>query len=385
MTPSLNACPVCGENSIEMFFEMQNIPVHCNVLHNSRESATGIRKGNLQLGFCTVCGHIYNYAFDTTLVTYTQAYENSLHFSPRFQRYAEKLANDLIDKHNLHNKTIIEIGCGKGDFLRLICEMGYNKGIGFDESGQPDLIEEKSDLVTVIQDFYSDKYLKYKPDFVCCRHVLEHISLPAAFLKNIHKLIPPECSLYVEVPNTLSTLNDLAIWDLIYEHCSYFTPQSLEFLFTSCGFEVMRLEEKYNGQFLGIEAKAVRRISRFANSRDTATLSQLVTSFSDNYKRKIQEWSKRIQEWKQKRIVVWGSGSKGVTFLNVLHPDAEYVVDVNPRKQGMFVAGTGQRIVAPDFLIEYKPDVVIVMNSIYQEEIAGQLRQMGTRATIVVA
>jgi len=40
------------------------------------------------------------------------------------------------------------------------------------------------------------------------------------------------------------------------------------------------------------------------------------------------------------------------------------------------MAGTGQEIVAPDFLKRYKPDVVIVMNSIYCEEIKRDLTQM---------
>ncbi|MBX2989528.1 MAG: methyltransferase domain-containing protein [Bacteroidetes bacterium] len=387
MTPLLNACPVCGMKSIEMFFEMQTIPVQCNVLHHSRESATGIRKGNLQLGFCRVCGHIYNYTFDHTLIAYTQAYENSLHFSPRFQRFAEELANDLIDRYNLHNKTVIEIGCGKGDFLRMMCEIGGNQGIGFDESFQPDLLEENTGRFAVIRDFYSEKYSCYKPDFVCCRHVLEHISFPAEFLKNIRELIPPECPLYFEVPNMLSTLHDLAIWDLIYEHCSYFTPQSLEYLFTSSGFEVLRVEEKYNRQFLGIEARPATQLARFTQMNDTsmANLFHLISSFSDNYNKRIAEWLRRWADWKHKRIVVWGSGSKGVTFLNVLRPNVEYVVDVNPRKQGMFTAGTGQCIVAPEFLVDYKPDVIIVMNPIYEEEIRGKLLQMGLVATTAVA
>jgi hypothetical protein len=31
---------------------------------------------------------------------------------------------------------------------------------------------------------------------------------------------------YLEVPNGLFTLRDLGIWDLIYEHCQYFTAAS---------------------------------------------------------------------------------------------------------------------------------------------------------------
>ena len=53
--------------------------------------------------------------------------------------------------------------------------------------------------------------------------------------------------------------------------------------------------------------------------------------------------------------------------------EIEYAVDINPGKQGSYLAGSGQEIVAPAFLADYRPDVVIVMNRIYEKEIAEQL------------
>ena len=49
---------------------------------------------------------------------------------------------------------------------------------------------------------------------------------------------------------------------------------------------------------------------------------------------------------------MWGSGSKGVAFLTALNmhtPDCEieYVVDINPFREGEYMAGTGQEIVSP--------------------------------------
>ena len=69
---------------------------------------------------------------------YTQSYENSLHFSPGFQKFAADLADRLITRYNLRGKDVIDIGCGKGDFLKLICARGGNRGVGFDPSYVPD-------------------------------------------------------------------------------------------------------------------------------------------------------------------------------------------------------------------------------------------------------
>jgi hypothetical protein len=81
----------------------------------------------------------------------------------------------------------------------------------------------------------------------------------------------------------------------------------------------------------------------------------------------------------EQRVVVWGSGSKGITYLNMLPAAASihYAVDINPRKQGMHITGTGQRIVGPAFLADYNPDAVIVMNPLYIDEIRQTLNELG--------
>jgi hypothetical protein len=71
-----------------------------------------------------------------------------------------------------------------------------------------------------------------------------------------------------------------------------------------------------------------------------------------------------------KRVVMWGAGARGVTILNVLKdPRIEYAVDINPRKQGKYVPGTGQKIVDPKFLLDFKPDYIILANPAYENEI----------------
>jgi ABC-type Fe3+-hydroxamate transport system substrate-binding protein len=51
----------------------------------------------------------------------------------------------------------------------------------------------------------------------------------------------------------------------------------------------------------------------------------------------------------------------------------------------MFVAGSGQEIVSPEFLRVYQPDVVIIMNRNYEDEIGRQLAQLGVTASILIA
>ena len=373
-----SGCPVCNSTDIAVFFEILGIPVHCNLLWTTRDEAIQAPRGDIRLGFCGRCGHIFNLAFDPTLMEYTQEYENSLHFSPRFQSYAEALAARLIERYDLHGKDIIEIGCGKGDFLRLLCELGGNRGVGFDPSYVPEPdADATAERITFIRDFYSARYASYHADFICCRHVLEHVQFPRDFLTTVRRAIGDQSGIAVffEVPNALFTLRDLGIWDLIYEHCSYFSPSSLSRLFASCEFDICDLAETYEGQFLCIEALPGDGLvdSRRDPQDDSAEAGCDVAPFADRYRSKVRNWRRHLGQMARagQRAVVWGAGSKGVTFLNALETQGRiaYAVDINPRKQGMYVAGTGQQIVPPEFLRDYQPDVVIVMNPVYEDEI----------------
>ena len=88
-----------------------------------------------------------------------------------------------------------------------------------------------------------------------------------------------------------------------------------------------------------------------------------------------------------RRAVLWGAGARAVTFLNMLNVQEaiDRVVDVNPRKHGLHLAGTGQLIVNPDSLVDDPPDVVILTNGMYKTEIETSLHAMGLHPEITLA
>ncbi len=388
-------CTACGAATVRSFVQITDVPIHCNLLWPDHDSARRAPRGQITLSFCSTCGHVFNSAFDPSLMEYTQAYENSLHFSPRFQAYAEALAARLVDRYQIRGMDVIDVGCGKGDFLAMVCEHGNNRGYGFDPSFVPEnMSAEKAARMTIVQDFYSAKYAGTKADLITCRHVLEHIQFPREFVRNVRQTVGDRMNtlVFFEVPNVMYTLKDLGIWDLIYEHCSYFSVPSLREVFRSCGFTVKELHELYEGQFLGIDTVAAHAPAAspdVATAEDVRRIDGFVTKFAEEYASKVALWRSRLGEWKARRasVAVWGGGSKGVTFLNVLNPGdtVSCMVDINPRKQGMFVAGTGQRVVAPEHLRTVTPDVVIIMNPVYRDEIAGQLKALGLTPEIMVA
>lgn len=387
-----NRCPVCSSAGIEFFFRLDDVPIFCNVLYRTPEEAERAARGTITLGLCLQCTHIFNGTFESDRVTYTPAYENSLHYSPHFRRFAERLAAELVERYEVRNTTVVDIGCGRGDFLKLMVELGNNTGIGFDASYDPDtsLPDER---ITIVREFFSAASPHPPGDLYTCRHVLEHLPHPTHLLREVHAAMQrtPRAILYVEVPNALWMLERGGIWDVIYEHCSYFTHASLQRLLEQCGFQVLRLEESFNGQYIAAEC-TLKNAARHAQSKhhpDPARCTALAHSFSDKHLRKVKEWTMKLEALREegKRIVVWGTGSKGVTFVNMVNGthSVGHVVDVNPRKHGMYTPGTAHRVIAPEQLRASKPDVVIVMNPVYADEIRSALDGLGLTPQIFFA
>ena len=373
-------CPVCSSTATTRLIHIQGIPVFCNMLWNSRVKALQAQSADIDLVFCHTCAHVYNAAFEADRMQYGPQYDNTLDYSPTFQKYIRDLAQRLVGSYRLQGKDIIEIGCGRGDFLRLLAATGQNRCLGFDPSYNPrqDEAEASDDQVSIIQDYYSEQYAHYRADFLICRQVLEHIRKPAAFLKMLRSAGAGRADpvIFAEVPNAMYTLKELGIWDLIYEHCSYFTALSLSRLFVEAGLDPINIEEAFGGQYLCIEGRPAdqeRKQGQVALDLSLDEVEQSVACFADNYDHTISEWRRILTEIDQSgaKAAVWGAGSKGITFLNVL-PRAEaidFVIDINPHKQGLFVPGTGQQVVAPERIPAICPEVIIVMNPVYLDEI----------------
>ena len=378
-------CPCCDSTDVAIFYEVKGVPVHSVLLMPTREDALNYPTSDIALGFCQSCEFITNVAFDPGMHAYSARYEETQGFSSTFNAFHHALATRLIDRYDLHGKHIIEIGCGKGDFLSLLCELGDNRGVGFDPAYVRDRNHSTAqDRLTFIPDFYSERYSQYQGDLVCCKMTLEHIFPVAEFLQTVRGSIG-DCSntvVFFQVPDVRRILRELAFWDIYYEHCSYFSAGSFARVFRQSGFEVIDVVREYDEQYLMLEARSGNGTCKPSELyQEQEKLTHDVMFFARNYQRKLDEWRQHVQALRQReqRVVLWGGGSKGVSFLTTLgiQDEIEYVVDINPHKHGTYMAGSGHEIVAPDFLRDYQPAVVIIMNPIYREEIRHDLQCMG--------
>ncbi len=385
-TPRVTACQACGGDDLRSLYVVEGIPVHSVMLVASEAEARGFPRGDLELAICGGCGFVQNVRYDPAPQGYSPACEETQHFSETFNRFARWLAQDLADRHVLRGKRVLEIGCGKGDFLLLLCEVGGCSGIGIDPGVRPERISgPAADRVTFIADFYDERHTRLEADVVLCRHTLEHIGPVREFMATVRRTIGDRTDVLVlfELPAVERVLKEGAFWDVYYEHASYFSLGSLARLFRRTGFDVISLTRAYDNQYLLLEARPAGgpTVSELAEEDDLAWLLATAEGFRRSAAEARARWRGELDRARARgeRVALWGAGSKAVSFLTTLGVSDEVatVVDVNPHKHGWYLPGTGLRCEAPKTLRALRPEVVIAMNPVYLDEIGRDLAALG--------
>lgn len=180
---------------------------------------------------------------------------------------------------------------------------------------------------------------------ICSRHTIEHIPDPLQFLRGINESIEGNPLIFFETPSLEWILENGAFYDFFYEHCNYFSRQSLEILFYRANFSVLEIKKSFNDQYFQIFAK-VRNVDKAPNIN-----------------------ALKIELLPYKNIAIWGAGAKGVTLANELQ-NAICVIDINPNKQNCFIPKCALEILSPDSAIKkHNIDLILVMNPNYEDEI----------------
>lgn len=381
-------------SNVKIFLEVKNVPVYGTAIYSSRNKALRSPKGSLVLGACSNCGFIANTAFDPTLFKGSNLYdfyEDQQGYSPTFMKYMKTIADQMIAKYALKNRNVIEVGCGKGDFLRLLYKNGANSCVGIDPMSDPQRVETNgNNSLKFIRELLKDQHRSIPCDLLCCRHTLEHIEKPYQFMKTVYNVIcdNPNANVFFEVPDAYRVIKDIAFWDIYYEHCSYFSEASLLALFNNAGFQHVDVRKVYNDQYLVAEAGVEKKenIQRTYPTNNSENAAVLIDDYTDRFDQLIRHWQETIELRRKtgQKIAIWGSGSKCVAFMSTLgiEDGIDIVVDINPNRHYKYLPISGKVILPPSAIKERHMDFVIVMNGIYEKEIRQMLYEMGVEPEI---
>jgi len=375
---------VCGGTAAELVLDLGELPVNLNS-QVERGSSRAVRRGPIEIVVCTACSHLYNAAFDADLIEYDVAYENTLHYSPRFRDHARALAAELVVEHDLVGGTAVEVGCGPGHFLSLLCELGVARGLGFDPSYDPGRLGAPSHPAVTIRRELLGAESGVVADLAYSQQVLEHLSVPVDLL-GLLRSVATQGAVFSEVPNGELMINQTALWDLLYEHVSYFTPLSLAVAHRRAGLSSRRSGTSFGHQFLWLDASPGPQDDSLPAPSACEPLVARSIRFGAEARTRIEQAADELDAALSRGpVALWGAGTKGMTYLNLVEGADRIaaVVDINPRKRGFGVPGTDLAVVTPEDLGAIRPATVFIANPIYRDEITRQLHDVGLRAEVV--
>jgi SAM-dependent methyltransferase len=352
-------------------------------------SAATIERGDLSLAVCEECGFVFNQAFDLSKLSYGKHYDNNQTCSPSFDRYLSGLADHLLLEKGVKNCSIVEVGCGQGEFLRklLAVEEGGNLGYGFD----PSYVGLETDLggrLKFEKRYYDSDCANIAADIVICRHVIEHVPEPLNLLTAVRQALAnsPQARVFFETPCVEWILRNQVIWDFFYEHCSYFTAKSLTTAFESSGFQVESVRHIFEGQYLWLEA--ILPHASVETTKNPESISLLAQDFASSEENLKQEWTLRLKELaSQGKVALWGAGAKGVTFANLIDPEYQLIdciIDLNPNKQGKYIPGASHPIVSYQEISHRGVTDAILMNPNYYKENLSLLKAANLTVNLLV-
>ncbi|WP_341888293.1 class I SAM-dependent methyltransferase [Variovorax sp. YR752] len=379
------SCPACHGERTTPFHSIAATPVTCTSIFDSVAEARAVPMGRVELAVCESCGFVFNRSFDAARAELGARYESSQAASAHFGQFARGLAAQWIERHRLQGKSVLEIGCGHGDFLHLMLGQGVAQVIGVDPlaTEAPGQADPRLHIHAAA---FDDDLLDLRADALVCRHTLEHIGPVHGFLGRVGQWAArdPQRVVLFELPDAHRVLAEGAFWDVYYEHCSYFTTDTLRSAFERAGLEVLRQELAYGGQYLLIEARAARAAPVDAAAQSAPRVRGLVElchRFGGEVQRAVSCCDESLVRMAAmgRPIAVWQGAAKTVGFLAALK-QADLVhcaVDLSEQRHGRFLPGTGLAVHAPEQLKAIRPGHVILMNPVYVDEVRARLVDMG--------
>lgn len=332
---------------------IDRLPVLQNVTYGTVEEARGCPVGSIELRLDPRTGIVTNLGFDPGLIKYETSYNNEQAYSEAFRSHLDRIAELIEDRCDM--RKVVEVGCGKGHFLRLLSGRGHPV-TGFDPTFEGDDPRVRREL------FGSDA--RIRATTVILRHVLEHIPDPWRFLAMIREANGGSGWIYVEVPCFDWICRHRAWFDVFYEHVNYFRESDFRRMFGS----IRSIARTFGGQYLSVVAD-LSSLRPMDPGYDPAP--SIPEDFFASLGGSIEADPPGAP------AAIWGAASKGVIFAwhraRAGRP-VTHVIDRNPGKQGRFLPCTGLRVLSPELaLSELAPRSCIwVMNSNYLEEIAAK-------------
>lgn len=366
----MKRCIACGAPLWETpLLTLDNMPASAQHMPD----AQGVKEDRgltLDLCQCMGCGLVQ---FDCEPVDYYRDVIRAGGFSKTMVELRRYQYKHLIDSYHLEGKKFIEVGCGQGEFLKVLSEFPVEvHGIEHD----PHLVElARAQGLDVTEGFTETEDTRFAGglyDVFLSFNFLEHQPDPSTMLQAIYRNLEDDAMGLITVPSFEYIMDHNSYYELIRDHLAYYTFETLTPLLERNGFQVEECEV--------INRDTLSVIVRKRPQMDTENLLECYV----NLKREMETYMKYLDAW-DKKVAIWGASHQGFTLAATtkLGEKARYIIDSAPFKQGKFTPASHLPIVGPDHFHEHPVDAIIITAPGYTDEIAASIRQkFGTAVEI---
>jgi SAM-dependent methyltransferase len=344
----------------------------------------------LQVVWCGACALMQIAAAPGPETLFAEDYHYHSSFSASFVDHARRFAEKMIAGRTLgHGSLVLEIACNDGYLLRHFLAAGIDV-LGIDPASGP-VAAARAAGVTVREAFFTRALARdlrnegRAPDLIVGNNVLAHVPDPNDLVAGVRALLKPGGIASFEVPYVRDLVESTAFDTIYHEHHCYFSLTALTALFARHGLHIVDVER------LWVHGGSLRLFAGHAGMEPALAVSQLLGeerqcgvadgSFLDGFARRVGDQIARLRDEllalraSGATIAAYGAAAKGTVLLNAASLGSDiidFVVDLNPAKQGRFMPGLGIPILAADALRQRQPDYALVLAWNFADEIIGQ-------------
>jgi len=357
MNPVIMKCRVCKSNCFDSpLLRYTNMPSSAQGFPDLK-SLKNDNGSDLNLFQCSSCGLVQ---LSEKPVSYYKEVIRASSFSDEMKKFRGEQFLSWVDKYNLKGKSILEVGCGRGEYLSILkqTEVSLAHGIEYSKESVSSCINSE---LSVTKGFFGDENFvlpKQKYDGFICLNFMEHWPNPNKVLAHLKKNLSEDAIGIIEVPNFDMILKQGLYSEFISDHLFYFTKDTLTFMLNYNGFEVIECSVIWHDYILSAVVRKRKRIDLSLLKSRKLNVETELNSFIDKFEKK--------------EVAIWGAGHQSLAVMSLakLENKIRYVVDSAPFKQGKYTPATHFPIVAPIELVNNPVKAVIIIAASYSNEVA---------------
>lgn len=366
----IGKCRICGSRLEKSpLLILKNMPSRAQFLPSKKEIYLD-RKTDLKIFQCSFCGVVQ---LKNRPVEYYRSVIRATGISEEMKNFRINQFTQFVKRFSLEQKKVIEIGCGRGEFLSILSKICPQAcGIEYDKN----LVKEcRKAGLNVYKDFIEDSshVLKGSPfDGFVMFSYLEHLPNPCEVLKGIRNNLKDDGVGIVEVPNFDMILREKLLSEFMLDHLFYFTKETLKTVLSISGFDVLECSEIWHDYIISAVIQKKKRL--------------VLSSLLEHQKKISKEIDEYLSKFADKKVAIWGAGHQALSVLCFLKliKKIKYVVDSAPFKQGRYTPVTHIPIVSPDLLDSDPVEAIIIMAGSYSDEVASIVKQKYKNLNVMI-